>query len=74
MSKGNELKFKVGAVTNTEREQGNEGGKNRDHTRNGMAVAHKSLDVMSVLPAPLMLGSGRREARAPCWVRCSEFT
>ena len=31
MSKGNELKFKVGAATNTEREQRNEGGKNRDH-------------------------------------------
>jgi len=42
MSKGDELKFKVGAATNTEREQGNEGGKNRDHARNGMAVAHKS--------------------------------
>src|SRR5262245_2500813 len=47
MSKGNELKFKVGAATNTEREQGNEGGKNRDHTRNGMAVAHKSLGLLS---------------------------
>jgi hypothetical protein len=43
MSKGNELKFKVGAATNTKREQGNEGGTNLDHARNGMAAAHKSL-------------------------------
>jgi len=42
MSKGNELKFNVGAATNMEREHGNESGKNRDHARNGM-VAHKSL-------------------------------
>ena len=47
MSKGNELKFKLGAATNTEREQRNEGGKNRDYARNGMAPARKSLGLLS---------------------------
>jgi len=47
MSKGNELKFKVGSATNAEREQGNEGGKNRDHARNDMAVVRKSLGFLS---------------------------
>jgi len=47
MSKSNELKFKVGAATNTEREQRNDGGKNRDHARNGMAAARKSLGLLS---------------------------
>jgi hypothetical protein len=47
MSKGNELKFKVGAATNTEREQRNEGGKNRDHARNDMAAARKSLGLLN---------------------------
>ena len=43
MSQGNELKFQGGAATNPEREQGNEGGKKRDHAHDGMAAAHKSL-------------------------------
>ena len=48
MSKGNELKFKVGAATNTEREQGNEGGKTRDHAHNGTDMARKSLGSLGL--------------------------
>ena len=42
MSQGDEFKLQGGAAANTEREQGNEGGKNGDHAHNGMAVARKS--------------------------------
>src|SRR5580704_15249078 len=42
MSKGDELKFEGGAATKAEREYGKEGGHNRDHTQDGMAVAQKS--------------------------------
>ena len=48
MSQSDELKFQRGATTNTEGEQGNEGGKNRDHAHDGMAVAQKSLGFLSV--------------------------
>ena len=43
MSQGDEFELQGGAAANTEREQGNEGGKNRDHAHDGMAVARKSL-------------------------------
>jgi hypothetical protein len=43
LSKVNERKFKIGAATNTKREQESEGEKNRDHVRDGAAVARKSL-------------------------------
>ena len=43
MSQGDEFKLQGGAAGNTEREQGNEGGKNCDHAHDGMAVARKSL-------------------------------
>jgi hypothetical protein len=43
MSQGDEFKLQGGAAANTEREQGNEGGKNCDHAHDGMAVARKSL-------------------------------
>lgn len=46
MSKGDELQG--GAATNTEGEQGNEGGKYRDHVRNGTVVVQKSLGFLSV--------------------------
>ena len=42
MSQGDEFKLQGRAAANTEREQGNEGGKNCDHAHNGMAVARKS--------------------------------
>jgi hypothetical protein len=43
MPKGDELKFQGGATSNTEGEQGSEGGKNRDHAHDGMAPTQKSL-------------------------------
>jgi len=36
MSQGDEFKFQCGAVADTEREQGNESGKNCDHAHDGM--------------------------------------
>ena len=48
MSQSDELKFQRGATTNTEGEQGKNGGKNRDHAHDGMAVAQKSLDFLIV--------------------------
>ena len=41
--KGDKFKFQRDAAANTEREQGNEGGKNCDHAHDGMAVTRKSL-------------------------------
>ncbi len=46
MSQGNELKIQRGAAANTEREHGNEGGKNCDHGHDGTVVARKSLDFL----------------------------
>jgi hypothetical protein len=47
MSQGDEFKLQGGAASNTEREQGNEGGKNCDHAHDGMAVARKSLAFLN---------------------------
>ena len=49
MLQGDELKLQGGAAANTEREQGNEGGKNCDHGHDGMEVARKSLDFLGLL-------------------------
>ena len=49
MSQGDEFKFQGGAAANTEREQGNECGKNCDHAHDGMAVARKSLAFLNFL-------------------------
>ena len=43
MPKGNELEFQRGAASKAESEDGNDGGKNRDHAHDGTAVARKSL-------------------------------
>ncbi len=48
MSKGDELEFQRGAASKAESEDGNDGGKNRDHAHDGMAAAHKSLGFPSV--------------------------
>jgi hypothetical protein len=48
MSKGHELKFEGGAATKAEREDGKEGGHNRDHTQDGMAAVRKSLGLLDV--------------------------
>ena len=48
MSKGNELEFQGGAATKPEGEDGNDGGKNRDHARDRTAVAQKSLDFLGL--------------------------
>jgi hypothetical protein len=47
MSKGDELNFEGGTATNTEGEQRHEGGKNRDHAHDGMAVTPKSIGFLS---------------------------
>jgi hypothetical protein len=41
------LTFQGGAATNTEGEQGSQGGKNRDHAHDGMAATQKSLGFLS---------------------------
>ena len=46
--KGDEFKFQRDAAANTEREQGNEGGKNCDHAHDGTAVTRKSLDFLDL--------------------------
>jgi len=48
MAKGDELKFQGGAATNTEGEQGNQGGKNRDHADDGKAMAQEPPDFLGV--------------------------
>jgi hypothetical protein len=42
MPQANELEFQGGAATKPERKDGNDGGKNRDHARDGRAVTQKS--------------------------------
>ena len=46
MPKSDEFKFQAGAAPKAEREQRNEGGNHRDHTRHGTALAQKSLAVL----------------------------
>ena len=46
---GNELKFQGGAAAKAEREQSDEGGKDRCHTHDGMAAAPKSPGLLSAL-------------------------
>jgi hypothetical protein len=48
MSQGDQFKLQGGAAANTEREQGNEGGKNCDHAHDGMAGTRKSLEFLHV--------------------------
>jgi hypothetical protein len=43
MPKRGNLKFQGGAATNTEGEQGNQGGKNRHHAYDGMTATQKPL-------------------------------
>jgi hypothetical protein len=43
MSQSDQLEFQGCAAANTEREDGNEGGKNRHHARDGTETAPKSL-------------------------------
>jgi len=62
MSKGNELEFQGGAATKPESEYGNDGGKNRDHTRSGTAVAQKSPDLKPRLPKKSELRLRQRES------------
>jgi hypothetical protein len=46
MPKRDNLKFQGGAATNTQREQANQGRKNRDHAHDGMAATQKSLGFL----------------------------
>jgi hypothetical protein len=48
MSKGNKLEFQRGTATKPESEDGYDGGENRDHAHNGMAVARKSLAFLGL--------------------------
>src|SRR5450759_2143060 len=64
MSKGDELQLQGGAATNTEGEQGNEGGKYRDHVRNGTVVVQKSLGFLSVSNFEY----GQRSSRTRRWL------
>src|SRR5437588_3014328 len=48
MSNGNELEFQGRAATKAESEDGNDGGENRDHARDGTAVARKSLATLGL--------------------------
>jgi hypothetical protein len=46
MPKRDNLEFQGGAATNTEGEQGNQGGKNRDHAHDGMAAKQEPLGFL----------------------------
>ena len=48
MSQSDKLEFQGGAAADTEREDRNEGGKNRHHARDGIAVVEKSLGFLGV--------------------------
>ena len=48
MPKGYELELQGGAATKPESEHGNDSGKNRDHARDGTAVARKSLVILGL--------------------------
>ena len=45
---GRRAQLQGGAATNTEGEQRNEGGKNRDHTHDGMSATQRSLGSLCV--------------------------
>jgi hypothetical protein len=47
MPQANQLELQGGAATKSEGEDGNDGGQNRGHACDGMAVAPKSLDFLS---------------------------
>src|ERR1035437_9069106 len=66
MSQGDELKLQRGAAAKAEGEQGNEGGKNRDHGCNGTVVVQKSLGFLSV--------SNFEYGQAPGECRCCPTT
>ena len=46
MPKCDNLKFQGGAASNTEGEQGSQGGKNRDHAHDGMAATQEPLGFL----------------------------
>ena len=49
VSKGDEFEFQRGAAAKAKGEQGDEGGKDRCHARDGTAAARKSLGFLTVL-------------------------
>ena len=57
MSQRDELEFQGGAATKPEAEYGNDGGKNRDHARDGRAVTQKSPAFLGV-PAENLIRRG----------------
>ena len=48
MSQSDELEFQGGAASKTESEDGNDGGKNRDHVRDGTATVQESLAFLAL--------------------------
>jgi len=46
MSQGDEFEFQRGAAAHPEREQETEGGQERDHADDGMAVAQETLHLL----------------------------
>ena len=49
MSHGDEFELQREATTNSEREQGTEGGQKREHAGDGMAVAPKTLCFLTAV-------------------------
>ena len=47
MSQGDEFEFQREATTNSEREQGAEGGQKREHADEGITAAPKTLCLLS---------------------------
>ena len=48
MSQGDDLEFQGGTVTQTEREQEDDGGRQRDHAHDATASALKSPGVLGI--------------------------
>ena len=61
MPKSGEFKFQRGTATKPEREQGEEGGQNRDHGDDGRAVVRYSLGFLGILV--FEQGQGPRRSR-----------
>jgi hypothetical protein len=48
MSQANKFEFRGASATKPETEDGNDGGKNCDHARDGAAEAQESLKILGV--------------------------
>jgi hypothetical protein len=82
MSQRDELEFQGGAATKPEAEYGNDGGKNRDHARDGRAAAQKSnfsrslVSLGSSSPAARItfaIGTATTELCEMLWADCRQI-